>query len=71
MGTEQNKKIALGLLENLSKGNIDGVLNAMAESATWWTAGSIPPISGTKSLLRSLVGGIAPAVTQLPVRVVP
>ena len=29
------------------------------------------PISGTKSLLRSLVGGIAPAVTQLPVRVVP
>ena len=29
------------------------------------------PISGTKSLLRSLIGGIAPAVTQLPVRVIP
>jgi polysaccharide biosynthesis/export protein len=29
------------------------------------------PISGTKSLLRSLIGGIAPAVSQLPVRVVP
>jgi len=29
------------------------------------------PISGTKSLLRSLVGSIAPAVGQLPVRVIP
>lgn len=29
------------------------------------------PLSGAKSVLRSLVGGIAPAVTQLPVRVIP
>ncbi len=29
------------------------------------------PLSGTRSLLRNLVGGIAPAVTQLPVRVIP
>jgi polysaccharide export outer membrane protein len=29
------------------------------------------PISGTKSLLRSLVGGIGPAVSQMPVRVIP
>jgi protein involved in polysaccharide export with SLBB domain len=29
------------------------------------------PISGTKSLLRSLVGTIAPAVSQMPVRVIP
>lgn len=29
------------------------------------------PISGTKSILRSLIGGITPAVSQLPVRVIP
>jgi polysaccharide export outer membrane protein len=29
------------------------------------------PISGAKSVLRSLMGGIAPAVTQLPVRIIP
>ena len=29
------------------------------------------PISGTRSLLRSLIGTIAPAVSQLPVRVIP
>jgi len=29
------------------------------------------PVSGTKSLLRSLIGGIAPAVSQMPVRVIP
>lgn len=29
------------------------------------------PISGTKSLLRSLIGTIAPAIQQMPVRVIP
>lgn len=29
------------------------------------------PISGTKALLRSLIGTIAPAVSQMPVRVIP
>lgn len=29
------------------------------------------PISGTKSLLRSLMGAVVPAVSQLPVRVIP
>jgi protein involved in polysaccharide export with SLBB domain len=29
------------------------------------------PISGTKSLLRSLVGTIGPAVSQMPVRIIP
>lgn len=29
------------------------------------------PVSGTKSLLRSLIGGIAPAVSQMPIRVIP
>lgn len=29
------------------------------------------PISGTKSLLRSLVGTIAPAISQMPVRIIP
>lgn len=29
------------------------------------------PLSGTKSLLRSLVGAVVPAVSQLPVRVIP
>lgn len=29
------------------------------------------PISGTKSLLRSLIGTIAPAVSQMPVRIIP
>jgi hypothetical protein len=29
------------------------------------------PISGTRSILRSLMGTIAPTVSQLPVRVIP
>lgn len=49
MSTEQNKKIATGLLEDFSRGNMDGVLNAMAENATWWVAGNLPQLSGTKT----------------------
>jgi polysaccharide biosynthesis/export protein len=29
------------------------------------------PISGTKSLLRSLLGGVVPTISQLPIRVIP
>ena len=49
MSTDQNKKIATELLEDFSRGNMDGVLNAMAESSTWWVAGNLPQLSGTKT----------------------
>ena len=49
MSTGENKRIATGLLEDLSRGNTKAVLNAMAENATWWTAGNLPRLSGTKT----------------------
>lgn len=49
MSSEQNKKIAIGLLEDFSKGNMDGVLNAMADNAIWWVAGDLPNLSGTNT----------------------
>jgi ketosteroid isomerase-like protein len=48
MSAEENKKIVLGLFENMSSGNGAAVMNALADSATWWVAGNFP-LSGTKT----------------------
>ncbi len=48
MSIEANKGIVLGLFENLSAGKIDAVLDAMADTATWWVAGNFE-LSGTKT----------------------
>jgi ketosteroid isomerase-like protein len=48
MSAEENKKIVVGFLENLSSGNAAAVMNTLADSATWWVAGNFP-LSGTKT----------------------
>ena len=48
MGIEENKRTILGFFENLSAGNGEAVLGALADSATWWIQGNFP-LSGTKS----------------------
>lgn len=48
MSAEDNKKIVLGLFENMNAGNGAAVLGALADSATWWVAGNFP-LSGTKT----------------------
>jgi ketosteroid isomerase-like protein len=48
MSIEDNKRVVLGLFENLSAGNGDAVLGALADNATWWVQGNFP-LSGTKT----------------------
>lgn len=59
MSAEDNKKVVLGLFENLSAGNAAAVLDALADSATWWVAGNFP-LSGTKTKAQfaELIGGL-------------
>ena len=59
MSIEANKGIVLGLFENLSAGNADAVLGALADSATWWVQGNFA-LSGTKSKkeFAELIGGL-------------
>lgn len=50
MSQEQaNKALIEGFLQDFSRGDVDAVLNAMADEATWWTAGRIKGMSGTAS----------------------
>jgi hypothetical protein len=48
MGIEENKRLVLGFFENLSAGKGEAIMEAMADSATWWVLGNFP-LSGTKS----------------------
>jgi ketosteroid isomerase-like protein len=48
MSIEENKRFILGFFENLSAGNGEAVLGALADNATWWVQGNFP-LSGTKN----------------------
>jgi uncharacterized protein len=48
MGIDENKKVVLGLFENLNNGKPDAALDSLSDSATWWIQGNLP-LSGTKS----------------------
>jgi uncharacterized protein len=63
MSVEENKRIAAAFFENLSSGNGAAVMNALADTATWWIAGNFAQ-SGTKTKQQfaELVGSLAPRI---------
>lgn len=69
--SEANKKVVLDFFEKFSTGDMEATLAMMADSATWWVAGSFP-LSGTrdKKQFRELLGGIAEACTG-PIKITP
>ena len=44
-----NRQLVTKFLESFSSGDVDAVLGAMTDDATWWTAGRIKGMSGTAS----------------------
>jgi len=63
--------VVLGLLEAMSAGNMSAVSGALADSATWWVAGSFP-LSGTmtKAKFCELFGNVG-ASTENGLRLTP
>ena len=55
----------MGLIEDLSHGNLDGMKAALADDVTWWLPGSLP-ISGTYTgkadIFENLLGKALPYV---------
>ena len=60
-------------MEVFSRGNVDGILSHLADSATWRVAGNIPGISGTKDKagFAEMVSGIAQSTTTGAIRLTP
>lgn len=73
MSSEQNKKIVTEFMEVFSAGDVDGIMDRLTDDATWWVAGTIPGISGTKDKagFREMVSGIAASTTCGAIRLTP
>ena len=69
MSIEANKQLIRDFMARFSAGDVDGALSLMADSASWWVAGSFP-LSGTRSkaemaeMLRQ-IGEVAPEGIRL------
>ena len=65
MSTEQNKKIVLSFFEKFSANKMDEAMAMMADTSTWWIAGTFP-LSGTKTKKQfaELLAGILPVMPQ-------
>jgi len=48
MSARQNKDTVVEFMEVFSSGDVDAILGMMDPSATWWVAGTMEGISGTK-----------------------
>lgn len=68
MSAEENKKLVLGLFEDMSAGNVKATVDALADNATWWLAGNPKefPLAGTmtKADFTKLFSGIGEAMPK-------
>lgn len=70
---EENKKVVTEFMEVFSSGDVNGILGSLTDDATWWVAGNIPGISGTKDKagFGEMLGGIAEGTTTGAIRLTP
>ncbi|ALE73071.1 MULTISPECIES: nuclear transport factor 2 family protein [unclassified Pseudonocardia] len=70
---ERNKQTVTEFMEVFTSGDVDGILSRMTDDATWWVAGTIPGISGTKDRagFKDMVSGIAESTTSGAIRLTP
>lgn len=64
MADEQhNKELVEQFLETFSRGDVDGVVDGLADDATWWVFGSVEGLSGTYS--KAEMAAMLPGFTTL------
>ncbi len=70
---EQNKQTVTEFMKVFSGGDVSSILGAMTDDATWWVAGNIPGISGTKDKagFGEMLGGIAQSTTTGAITLTP
>ncbi|HEY2054152.1 MAG TPA: nuclear transport factor 2 family protein [Solirubrobacterales bacterium] len=69
----RNKATVAEFMEVFSAGNVDEILGMMDESATWWVAGTMEGISGTKDKkgFGEMLGGLSGGVEGGAIRLTP
>lgn len=69
----QNKALVTEFMEVFSQGDVDAILGMMDDSATWWVAGTMEGISGTKDKqgFGEMLGGLSGGVEGGAIRLTP
>lgn len=73
-GTEdKNKALITEFMTVFSSGDVEGIMSYLADDATWWVAGTMPGVSGTKSKdeFRQMLTGLAATTTTGAIRLTP
>lgn len=67
------KQTVADFLATFSKGDVDGVLNAMADDSTWWVSGGLQGMSGTyeKQTFGPLLRGATAIYVEGALRITP
>ena len=70
---ERNKQTVTDFMTVFSGGDVEKILGSMTDDATWWVAGNIPGISGTKDKagFGEMLGGIAANTTTGAIKLTP
>lgn len=70
---QQNKQTVTEFMEVFSTGDVDGILSRMTPDATWWVAGTLDGISGTKDRegFGEMLSGLSTATTTGAIRLTP
>ncbi|MFF5991254.1 nuclear transport factor 2 family protein [Prauserella flavalba] len=70
---ELNKDTVASFMEVFSTGDVDNILSFLSESATWWVAGGLDGISGTKSKKEfgEMLSGISASTVTGAIRLTP
>jgi ketosteroid isomerase-like protein len=74
MSVEQdNKKLITEFMEVFTGGDIEQILSFLSDSATWWVAGTMEGISGTKSKadFRAMLTEISQTTSTGAIRLTP
>jgi ketosteroid isomerase-like protein len=68
-----NKRVVAEFRQIFSSGDVDRIVDCLADGATWWVAGTIPRLSGTKSKaeFREMPSGIGESTTTGAIRLTP
>jgi uncharacterized protein len=68
-----NTELVTEFMRVFTEGGVDRILSFLTDDATWWVAGTMPGISGTKTRAEfgEMLGGIASATTTGAIRLTP
>ncbi|HEY2205517.1 MAG TPA: nuclear transport factor 2 family protein [Pseudonocardia sp.] len=70
---DANTQLVTEFMEVFSRGDVDAILGYLSDSATWWVAGTMEGVSGTKdkAAFGQMLAGLSDLTTTGAIRLTP